>query len=243
MSPTASTPRTDAQTASRRGRPGSASRPSRTAACSPSGSRRPNHAQRTQKSPDAPVAIQTTSTIRPTTPVTAKCSSSRGVRDGAAGVLSSVLIDTDDLNAPRGRHWGAMASGGGVVPTRTSARSRLLHLALALGQHLVALVRPGLGPRLAPRERQPEDRPLHHAELPMERAGVVGQLVALADLAHLGRDLAVARRRHVGVQVVLDLVAEVAADHVEQRAALDVGGADQLADVARSAGLVLGLLL
>src|SRR5579875_3280950 len=71
------------------------------------------------------------------------------------------------------------------------------------------VIRPGLGPRLAAREGQAQDRALDLPELLVERPGVVGQLVALADLADLGRDLPVARARHVGIQVVLDLVAEV----------------------------------
>ncbi len=64
-------------------------------------------------------------------------------------------------------------------------------------------------------------------------AGVVRQLVARADLAHPGGDLAVAGAGHVRVEVVLDLVAEVAAHHVEQRAAIDVRRADQLATTSR----------
>ncbi len=42
--------------------------------------------------------------------------------------------------------------------------------------------------------------------------------------------------------MVLDLVAEVAADHVEQRAALDVRRAEELADVPAALGLGLELL-
>jgi hypothetical protein len=40
----------------------------------------------------------------------------------------------------------------------------------------------------------------------VERTGVVRQAVALADVAHLHGDLAVAMSRDVGEQVVLDLV-------------------------------------
>jgi len=43
--------------------------------------------------------------------------------------------------------------------------------------------------------------------------------------------------------VVLDLIAQVARGDVEERAALDVGRADELADVPGAAALVLGLLL
>src|SRR4051794_35507277 len=106
-----------------------------------------------------------------------------------------------------------------------------------------AAVRARLRPRLAAREREPDDRAVHHPPLLEERAGVVGQPVALADLLHARRDLGVARARHVGVEVVLDLVAEVATGDVEERAALDVRRAEELAHVERAARLVLGLLL
>src|SRR4051794_40120511 len=97
----------------------------------------------------------------------------------------------------------------GFVTSALRALGRLAAAAL-----LVAAVRAGLGPRLAARERQPQDRPVHAAELPVQRAGVVRQVVLLADLAHARGDLAVARARHVRVQVVLDLVAEVARQDV-----------------------------
>ena len=49
------------------------------------------------------------------------------------------------------------------------------------------------------------------AELLAQRARVVGDAVALADLPDLDGDLGVAMGRQVGEQVVLDLVAQVAA--------------------------------
>ena len=83
---------------------------------------------------------------------------------------------------------------------------------------------------------------MHREPLLGERPGVVGQLVALADVLDLRRDLGVPAARHIRVQVVFHLVAEVAADHVEQRAAVDVGRAEQLAHVPPAAGLVLDFL-
>src|SRR5215213_3413780 len=135
-------------------------------------------------------------------------------RPSSSSVLESLIVQSRCMTASIGCH-GCGGHRDRRRPTVGLAPRALLLLALAPAQHLVALVRPGLGPRLAARERQAQDRALHHSELLMERPGVVGQLVALADLAHLGSDLAVARRGHVGVQVVLDLVAQVAADHVE----------------------------
>src|SRR4051812_28952756 len=82
----------------------------------------------------------------------------------------------------------------------------------------------------------------HAAELPVQRAGVVRDAVALADLADLGRDLRVAVGRQVGEQVVLDLVAEVAGHDVEELAAREVGRPEQLPVVPLPAGLVGGLL-
>ena len=70
-----------------------------------------------------------------------------------------------------------------------------------------------------------------------QRSGVVRQRVAFAEVLDPWGDLGVAGARHVGEQVVLDLVAEVAAHDVKERAAVDVGRAEQLADVERAAGL------
>ena len=54
------------------------------------------------------------------------------------------------------------------------------------------------------RERQPHDLADDGAELAQQGAAVVGDAVALADVAYFGRDLGVAPRRHVREQVVLD---------------------------------------
>ena len=105
------------------------------------------------------------------------------------------------------------------------------------------VVRARLGLRRAAREGQAQDRALHHPQLLRERADVVRQPVALADRLDPRRHLRVARARHVREQVVLDLVAEVAAGDVEERAALDVGRAHELAHVPRSAALVGHLVL
>ena len=91
-------------------------------------------------------------------------------------------------------------------------------------------------------KREPQDRSLHHPQLLGERTGVVGEAVALADVLHARRDLAIAAARHVGKEVMLDLIAEIPARHVEERAALDVGGADQLANVPTAPRLILDLL-
>src|SRR5437588_9476683 len=90
---------------------------------------------------------------------------------------------------PRSRNGGMCLFGYG----------NLRRVALPAAADQRPLVRAGLGPRLAARERQAEDRPLHHAELRAQRPGVVWQAVALADLAHLRRDLAVPGAGHVGV--------------------------------------------
>src|SRR4051794_28661748 len=107
----------------------------------------------------------------------------------------------------------------------------------------LAAVGPRLRPGLAAREGEAEDRPLDHPQLLHEGAAVVREAIALADVFHLRGDLGVAGRGHVGEEGVLDLVAEVAAGDVEERAALDVGGAGELADVPAAAALVFDLLL
>src|SRR4051795_690250 len=100
-------------------------------------------------------------------------------------------------------------------------------------------------PRSAASVRQSEPADLAHdaAELLAQGAAVVGNAVALADLAHLGRDLAVAIGRQVGKEVMLDLMAEIAREDVEDLAALQVRRAEDLAEVPLPAGLVGGLLL
>ena len=86
----------------------------------------------------------------------------------------------------------------------------------------VRSIRPRLRAHLAAGEREPQDRAVDRAELLVQRAGVVGQPVAAADVAHARRDLGVAAGGHVRVEVVLDLEAEVAREQVKQRAAVDV---------------------
>ena len=49
--------------------------------------------------------------------------------------------------------------------------------------------------------------------------------------------------RQVGEQMVLDLMAEVAREDVEQLAASQIGRAQQLTPVPRPAALIVGLLL
>src|SRR4051812_8854148 len=61
-----------------------------------------------------------------------------------------------------------------------------------LGRLAVLLaVRARLGPRLPAGEGEAHDRPVDHAPLLEERAGVVGQLVALADRLDAWGDLGV----------------------------------------------------
>src|SRR5438045_1986009 len=100
-----------------------------------------------------------------------------------------------------------------------------------MGLRVAAAIRAGLRPRLATGERQTQDRALDRADLLQERTRVVRQVIALADLLYARRDLGVAGARHVRKEVVLDLVAKVAAGHMEQRRPLDVGGTQQLAHV------------
>src|SRR5215218_3852395 len=124
----------------------------------------------------------------------------------------------------------------GLRPPRRRLRRRL-------GRDVDRLRR---GPRLlaiAIRQRQPHDLLHDAAELLVQRSAVVRQPIALADLAHLDRQLAVAMRRDVREQVVLDLVAEVAAHDVEELAAGEVCRAEQLAHVPLPARLALALLL
>src|ERR1700737_138188 len=93
------------------------------------------------------------------------------------------------------------------------------------------------------REGEAHYRAVYAAELLAQRAGVVGQAVAPADVAHARSNLRVAAGWQVRIQVVLDLEAEVAAEEVKQRAAVDVRRAQQLAHVEPAPGLARDLLL
>src|SRR2546421_2589476 len=76
--------------------------------------------------------------------------------------------------------------------------------AVALG------VRVRLGALSAAGKCQPQNRSMHGGPLLPKGAGVVRQAVSLTDLANPRGDLAVARTRHVGEKMMLDLVAQVA---------------------------------
>ena len=121
----------------------------------------------------------------------------------------------------------APASGRGrSMPATAASRRRSRLRVRCLASSLLSL-----------RQRQPAIFS-HAAELLAQRARVVRQAVAPADLLHLDRDLGVAVGGDVGEEVVLDLVAEVAGQHVEELAAGDVGRAEQLAVVPLAAGLL-----
>src|SRR5690606_21758655 len=78
----------------------------------------------------------------------------------------------------------------------------------------------------------------YRGDLPTHAAGVVFLAVAGGNLAHLAGHLGVAARRQVRVQVMLDLVAQVAGENVEQRATFQVAGAAQLAQIPVAAAFV-----
>src|SRR5699024_5865535 len=74
-------------------------------------------------------------------------------------------------------------------------------------------------------------------------AGVVRETIALTGSSHLYGDLRIAVGRQIGKEVVLDLMAEVACEHVEDRPAADVGGAERLPEVPATACLIARLSL
>ena len=63
--------------------------------------------------------------------------------------------------------------------------------------------------------------------------------IALGNQAYITRQLGIAPRRQVGEQVMLDLVAEVAGEDMQQRPAGQVAGTAQLTQVPVSTGLPL----
>src|SRR5204863_10194012 len=105
-----------------------------------------------------------------------------------------------------------------ALPRARALRSRSPEAAVAVRRvigRVAARVGAGLRARLPAREREAEDGAVDHPPLLAEPAAVIGEAVLLADRLDPGRDLRIAGARHVREEVVLDLVAEVAARHVE----------------------------
>src|SRR3954451_19792189 len=78
-----------------------------------------------------------------------------------------------------------------------------------------------LGSRLPTGKGQPKNAAVHREPLLGERTRVVRQFVALANVLDLRCDLGVSTAGHVRIQVMFDLVTQVAADDVEEGAAVD----------------------
>src|SRR6476646_2628349 len=87
------------------------------------------------------------------------------------------------------------------------------------------------GNRAAAERRQAvgDDAPDDGEELPHERPGIVVLVVARGDRPHARRHLCIAPRGEVGKEVVLDLMAQVSGKEVEDRPALQIARAAQLA--------------
>src|SRR5690348_7799000 len=105
--------------------------------------------------------------------------------------------------------------------TRDAAASSSMVKALVEGSSVMSG-----GERL--RRRRPgetHDGAQRRAELPREGARIVRNAVARAKRPHARRRFGIAIARQIGEEVVLDLVAQVSAEHVEQRTALDVARA------------------
>src|SRR5258706_15958414 len=89
------------------------------------------------------------------------------------------------------------------------------------------------------RERQSQDLPRRGSELAAERARVVRKSVLLGERTYAGRQLGVAIAGQVREEVMLDLMAQVPGENVEERAALDVAGTEQLPGVPARSCLAL----
>src|ERR1035438_677512 len=130
------------------------------------------------------------------------------MRSGRSGPLARARLGSGPLARARLR-------SGQLARTRLGS-GRLLRPRLRNG-----LVQARLGAPETRHRRQRELDDLAHdaAELLVQRAGVVWDAVALADLADLLGDLAIAVGGQIREEVVLDLVAEVAREDVEELAA------------------------
>ena len=89
------------------------------------------------------------------------------------------------------------------------------------------------------RQGQLVDRAQRQKILSGKRTRRVRQVVLGADRPHTLGDLRVAVARQVGIQVVFDLVAQVAAGERQNRAGVEVRGTENLTQVPLTSGLVL----
>src|SRR4051794_29013104 len=105
-----------------------------------------------------------------------------------------------------------LGTGVGMFCRQPGAEAARLARGLRRGISLLAAVGPRLLTRFPAGEGQPEDAAMHRQPLFAETSGVVGQFVALTDVLDPRRDLGVAATGHVRIQMVFDLIAEVAAD-------------------------------
>src|SRR5690349_19807207 len=108
-----------------------------------------------------------------------------------------------------------LGARGRVFGRDTLAESARFTLVRRRGAPLLAVVRAGLGPGLPAGECKSKDAAVHRIPLLGKSAAVVRQLVALADVFDLRRDLGVSAARHVRIQVMLNLIAQIAADDMK----------------------------
>src|ERR1019366_5824386 len=133
------------------------------------------------------------------------------IRSGHRGPLARAGLGSGQLARARPRSGQrARARLGGGPLRRPRLRSGLVQARLGA---------PEAGQRRQRRQRELDDLAHDAAELLVQRAGVVWDAVALADLADLLGDLAIAVGGQIREEVVLDLVAEVAREDVEELAA------------------------
>src|SRR5689334_15522304 len=153
---------------------------------------------------------------------------SRAARVSASSAFHSSIALAEPVNTAMNVFMRTSWLAGSAIPPWR--RSRMRQGRLSRREHRR---------RPSPRQRMAEDAREHAAVLGPEPAAVVAHAVARADFAHARGDVGVARRRQVGEQVVLDLVAEVAGQPVEGAAALEVARAEDLAQVPLAVVLVL----
>src|SRR5699024_1748460 len=145
----------------------------------------------------------------PATPGAGGACACRSGRGGLGGPASA-------QRAAPGAELGAQAAASAGVEVDDLRGAAVDALGAGLGRIVTA------GAQVLRGQRHLGDRAPGLPVLLGERPRGVGQVVAIGQLAHPHRDLAVPVRRDVREQVVLDLVAEVAGPEVHDRAAVDV---------------------
>ena len=150
-----------------------------------------------------------------------------------------LVIATSGTQLPTVNSLKERVKGGCEEGVVRAEKARRRHVARRAGSSDGGL--PTARIRAAPRKGQTEDLPGGGAKLAGQRALVIGNAIAGGECLHPRRHLRIAIAAHIRVQMVLDLMAQVARQDVEQATPTDIAGAQHLPQVPMGARLAFYL--